>query len=127
LIEKKIKGKRGIIAYNTFFGRSLMKLHVEYEHLELLTSYVEEVVVENNISRSQIVGDEGSRVIQPANKSYKVTLGAIFYFFGTKFVTYFFSNNNVKPSLVGVFIDNLLHCFLVGLLSYADIIQSYLL
>jgi hypothetical protein len=87
LIEKKIKGKRGIIAYNTFFGRSLMKLHVEYEHLELLTSYVEKVVVENNISRSQIVGDEGSRVIQPANKSSKVTLGAIFFFFGAKFVT----------------------------------------
>jgi len=63
LIENKTKGKKGIIACNAFFGTSPMKMHVEYEHLELLTSSVEKVVVENNISRSQIVGGEGSRVI----------------------------------------------------------------
>ncbi len=32
LIEKKTKGKKGIIAYNTFFGTSAMKKHVEFEH-----------------------------------------------------------------------------------------------
>jgi hypothetical protein len=105
LIENKTKGKRGIIACNAFFGTSPMKMHVEYEHLELLTSYVEKVVAENNISRSQIVGDEGSRAIQSTNKSSKVTFGAILFYFGAKFVTYF-SNNSVKPSLVGVFFDN---------------------
>ncbi len=84
LIEKKTKIKKGIIAYNTLFGTSPMKMHVEYEHLEILTSYVEKVVAKNNISRSQIVGDEGSRVIQPANKSSKVTLGANSIFLGSK-------------------------------------------
>jgi hypothetical protein len=84
LIEKKTKGKKGIFAYNTFFGTSSMKRHVKFEHLELLTSYVEKIDVANNISRSQIVGDEGSRAIQPDNKSSKVTLGAIFIFWGSK-------------------------------------------
>ncbi len=51
LIEKKTKGKRKIFAYNTFFGTSSMKKHVESEHLELLTSYVERVDAANNISR----------------------------------------------------------------------------
>jgi hypothetical protein len=39
-----------------------MKRHVEYEHLKLLTTFVEEVVVVDNVSRSQIVG---------ANEGYK--------------------------------------------------------
>jgi hypothetical protein len=33
LIGKKTKGKKGIIAYNTLFGTSAMKKHVEFEHL----------------------------------------------------------------------------------------------
>ncbi len=127
LIKTNTKGKRGIISYNTFFGSSSMKRHVESEHLELLTSYIEKVSATNNISRSQIVGDQGTRAIQPTNKSSKVTPGAIFNFFGRKFLTYFFSNNSVKSSSVGVFFDNLLHCFLIGLLSYASTIQWYLL
>ncbi len=47
LIEKKTKGKKGIIAYNTSFGICSMKRHVESEHLELVITYVEEVVVSN--------------------------------------------------------------------------------
>jgi hypothetical protein len=37
LIEKKTKGKNGIIAYNTSFGINSMKMHIEAEHLELVT------------------------------------------------------------------------------------------
>jgi hypothetical protein len=37
-----------------------MKRHVEYEHLELLIAFVEEVVVVHNISRSQIASVVGS-------------------------------------------------------------------
>jgi len=33
LIGKKTKRKKGIIAYNTFFGTSAMKKNVEFEHL----------------------------------------------------------------------------------------------
>jgi hypothetical protein len=33
LIRKKSIGKKGIIAYNTLFGTSAMKKHVEFEHL----------------------------------------------------------------------------------------------
>jgi hypothetical protein len=51
LIEKKIKGEKGIIAYNNSFGTSSMKRHFEVQHLEFIISYVEEVVA-NNISRS---------------------------------------------------------------------------
>ncbi len=51
LIEKKTKGKKGIIAYNSSFGTSSMKRHFEAQHLEFIISYVEEVVA-NNISRS---------------------------------------------------------------------------
>jgi hypothetical protein len=51
LIEKKTKGKKRIIAYNTSFGIGSMKRHVEFEHLELVITYVEEVVA-YNISRS---------------------------------------------------------------------------
>jgi hypothetical protein len=47
LIEKKTKGKKRIIAYNTSFGIGSMKRHIEFEHLELITSYVEKVVAEN--------------------------------------------------------------------------------
>jgi hypothetical protein len=64
LIEKfKTKRRKIIIAYNTFFGIGSMKMHVEYEHLELVTAYVEQLVTTNNISGSQVVGDEGCRTI----------------------------------------------------------------
>jgi hypothetical protein len=36
LIEKKTKGKKKIIAYNTSFGIGSMKRHIESEHLELI-------------------------------------------------------------------------------------------
>jgi hypothetical protein len=34
LIEKKTKGEKRIIVYNTSFGIGSMKRHVEVEHLE---------------------------------------------------------------------------------------------
>lgn len=61
LIEKKIKGKKGNIAY-ILFGTSSMKRLVEFEHIEFLTAYVKEVVA-YNISRLQIVGYEGYKAI----------------------------------------------------------------
>jgi hypothetical protein len=81
LIEKKTKGKRGIIA-------SLWDKPDENacwnDHLELLTSCVGKVVAKNNISRSQIMGDKGLSTIHLANKCSKVTFGAIFVFWGSK-------------------------------------------
>jgi hypothetical protein len=53
LIRKKTKGGNGIIAYNTLFGIGVMKRHVEFEHLELLTTFVEEFATIDNIVRSQ--------------------------------------------------------------------------
>jgi hypothetical protein len=56
LIEKsKTKGRKKVIAYNTLLGIGSMKKHVEYEHLELVTTYAEQLVTTNNISRSQVV------------------------------------------------------------------------
>jgi hypothetical protein len=49
LIETKTKRKKGNTAYNALFGTSSMKRHVEYEHVEFLIAYVEEVVVTYNI------------------------------------------------------------------------------
>jgi len=40
LIEKKTKGKKGIIAYNTSFRIGLMKWQVETKHLELINAHV---------------------------------------------------------------------------------------
>jgi hypothetical protein len=85
LIEKfKTREEKIIIAHNTLFGTSSMKNHVEYEHFELVTAYVEQLVIVNNILGSQVVGDEGCKTIQPAKKCSKVALGAIFTFFGSK-------------------------------------------
>jgi hypothetical protein len=36
LIEKKTKGKKRIIPYNTSFGIGSMKKHIESEHFELI-------------------------------------------------------------------------------------------
>jgi len=50
LIEKfKTRRRKKIIAYNTLFGTSSMKNHVEYEHFELVTTYVEKLVTVDNI------------------------------------------------------------------------------
>ncbi len=85
LIGNKTKRKKGIIAYNTFYKIGVMKIHVESEHLELLTTFVEEVVIVNNITRSQIVGaNEGCRAIEVAKKCSKVVPGVILAFFGIK-------------------------------------------
>jgi hypothetical protein len=66
-IRKNTKGKKAIIALNTLFGIGAMKQHVEYEHFELLTNFVEEVVIVHNISGSQIIGAVG-----PCNKPKNV-------------------------------------------------------
>ncbi len=64
LIEKfKTRGRKRVIACNTFFGTSSMKSHVEYEHIELVSAYVEQLVIVDNILGSQVVGDEGCRTI----------------------------------------------------------------
>jgi hypothetical protein len=81
LIEKlKTKKRKRIIAYNTLFGIVSMKMHVEYEHFEFVIAYVEQLVTANNISRSQVVGDEGCRTIQLAKKFSKVAPSAILHF-----------------------------------------------
>jgi len=62
----------------------VMKIHVEFEHFELLTIFVEEVVVDN-IARSQIAGaNEGYRAMEVANKRSKVVPSAILTFFASK-------------------------------------------
>jgi hypothetical protein len=38
LIEKKMKRKKGICAYNKTYGTRAMKLHVKVEHKSLLTT-----------------------------------------------------------------------------------------
>jgi hypothetical protein len=82
LIEKfKTRGRKRIIAYNTLFGTSSMKNHVEYEHFKLVIAYVEQLVTIDNILVSQVVGDEGCRTIRPANKCSKVAPSEIFTFF----------------------------------------------
>jgi hypothetical protein len=47
LIKKKTKREKGIIVYNSSFGTSSMKRHVEPQHLEFIIAYVEEVVAHN--------------------------------------------------------------------------------
>jgi hypothetical protein len=66
LIGKKTKGKEGIIAYNTLFGISVMKRHVEFEHLELLIVFLEKIALTDNIYESQTMAtnaNEGYRVM----------------------------------------------------------------
>jgi hypothetical protein len=64
LIRKKTKRKEGIIAYNTLFGLGVMKRDVEFEHLELLTAFIEKVALTNNIFKSQTAN---------ASEGYKIT------------------------------------------------------
>lgn len=71
LIEKKTKGKKGIITYNKSYGISSMKHHVEALYLELLTTYVAKCFVHDNVIGSQERNDEGGRLMQPANKVQK--------------------------------------------------------
>ncbi len=52
LIEKKTKGKKGIIAYNKLYGTGSIKHHVETLHLELLMTYVAKHFVNDNVSCS---------------------------------------------------------------------------
>lgn len=56
-----------------------MKKHVEYEHLELVTAYVEQLVTANNISGSQVVGDEGYRTFYL--KMFQSNIKCDFYIF----------------------------------------------
>jgi hypothetical protein len=84
-IRKKTKKKKGIIAYNTLYGIGVMKIHVESEHLELLTIFVEEVVFVHNIASSLIAhANEGCRAMEVAKKCSKVVLGVVLAFFGSK-------------------------------------------
>ncbi len=63
----------------------LLKIHVESEHLELLTIFVEEVAIVHNITSSQIAhANEGYRAMEVAKKSSKVVLGVFLAFFGSK-------------------------------------------
>jgi len=58
--------KQGIIAYNTFFGISVMKRHVEAEHLKLLIAFVEKTILTDNIFKSQTMvasANEGCKVM----------------------------------------------------------------
>jgi hypothetical protein len=48
-IEKNTKGKKGIIAYSKFCGIGSIKHHVEALHLKLLTTYVVECFVNDNV------------------------------------------------------------------------------
>jgi hypothetical protein len=60
-----------------------MKRHVEFEHFELVTTYVEQLAIADNISRSQAMGDVGCRTIQLTKKRSKITPSVIFAFFGS--------------------------------------------
>jgi hypothetical protein len=72
LIEKRTKGKKGIIAYNTSFGISSLRQHVEVEHLEFFNAYVAKFVgVENNLG-SQSRNVDGKNVVQLAKKQHQV-------------------------------------------------------
>ncbi len=80
-IRRKKKGKKDIIAYNTFLGTS--------EHLELLTTFVEEVVVVIDInSKSQTMGASGGcKAMHHDKKCSKVDPSAISIFLGAKLFT----------------------------------------
>ncbi len=72
-----------------------MKMHVEYEHFELVTAYVEQLVTANNILGSHVVGDEGCRTIQLAKKCSKVAPSPISTFFRSKI---FYKKKNENQS-----------------------------
>jgi len=61
-----------------------MKHHVEALHLKLLTTYVAECFVHDNVTCSQEWNDEGGKLMQPAKNCTKVVVGVIFSFFGSK-------------------------------------------
>ncbi len=61
-----------------------MKHHVEALHLKLLTTYVVECFVHDNVTSSQERSDEGGRLMQPTNKCTKVVARVISSFFGSK-------------------------------------------
>jgi hypothetical protein len=84
LIEKRTKGKNGIIAYNTSFGIISMKQHVEVEHLELFDAYAAKFVGVESNSWSQSRNFDGNKVVQLANKCQKITPNVIFTCFGSK-------------------------------------------
>ncbi len=52
LIEMKTKGKKGIITYNKSCGTNSMKYHIEALHFKLLSSYVAEHFVHDNVISS---------------------------------------------------------------------------
>ncbi len=60
-----------------------MKRHVEFEHFELVTTYVEQLVTTNNILGTQAMGDASYRIIQLAKKHSKITPSVISAFFGS--------------------------------------------
>jgi hypothetical protein len=85
LLGRNKEKEKGIIAYNTLYGIGVMKIHVESKHLELLTIFVEKVVIVDNISRSQITSaNEGCRAMEVAKKHSKVVLGVILAFSRSK-------------------------------------------
>jgi hypothetical protein len=63
-LEENKREEGHYLAYNTLFGIAIMKIHVEFEHFELLTTFVEEIVTIYNISMSQTMdANEGFRAM----------------------------------------------------------------
>ncbi len=60
-----------------------MKRHVEFEHFELVTTYVEQLVIADNILGTQAMGDASYKIIQLAKKHSKITPSVTSAFFGS--------------------------------------------
>ncbi len=60
-----------------------MKRHVEFKHFELVTTYVEQFAITDNISKSQAMCDVSCRTIQLTKKHSKITPSVISAFFGS--------------------------------------------
>jgi hypothetical protein len=85
LIKREKRGNKDIIVYNTLFRTSVMKRH---KHLELLTTYVEKVVVININSKSQTTyASGGCRAMHHAKKTFQSSSKCNFNFFGAKLLT----------------------------------------
>jgi hypothetical protein len=72
-----------------FWDKCYEKTYCSYEHLELLTTFVEEVIVVIHInSKSQTMGASGGcRAMHHAKKCSKVALSAISKKLGVKLLT----------------------------------------
>lgn len=62
----------------------ILKRHVETKYLKLLTTYVEDLTIVDDILGSQSKDDESCKVIQPTKKFTKVAPNVICIFLGNK-------------------------------------------